>query len=126
MKFYHQILLFSLLAAIAASSFSSVIIQGAYQVNKSYIATVKCENRDKPTMHCNGKCYLKNQLKQEEEKRKEENVELNKFYLDWISERHTTHLSISSTDLVFIFPQYLLYTSTYVTSPIDPPPCPIA
>ena len=34
-----------------------------YQINKKYIAEVLCKNKDKPEMHCNGKCYLKEQLK---------------------------------------------------------------
>jgi hypothetical protein len=34
-----------------------------YELNKKYIAEVLCENKDKPEMHCNGKCHLKKQLK---------------------------------------------------------------
>jgi hypothetical protein len=33
-----------------------------YYANYEYIATVLCENRDKPAMACNGKCYLEKQL----------------------------------------------------------------
>ena len=35
-----------------------------YYANYDYIATVLCENRDKPYLECNGKCYLEKQLKQ--------------------------------------------------------------
>ena len=34
-----------------------------YSVNYNYIATVLCENKDKPYLECNGKCYLEKQLK---------------------------------------------------------------
>ncbi len=34
-----------------------------YYSNKEYIASVLCENRDKPSLACNGKCYLEKQLK---------------------------------------------------------------
>jgi len=34
-----------------------------YYSNKEYIASVLCENRDKPALACNGKCYLEKQLK---------------------------------------------------------------
>ena len=34
-----------------------------YELNKKYIAEVLCVNKDKPEMHCNGKCHLKKQLK---------------------------------------------------------------
>ena len=34
-----------------------------YAMNKDYIARVYCENKEKPKMHCNGKCHLMKQLK---------------------------------------------------------------
>ena len=34
-----------------------------YHANKEFIASVLCENRGKPSLACNGKCYLKKQLK---------------------------------------------------------------
>ena len=39
-----------------------------YQINKAYITRVLCENRDKPQLHCNGKCYLAKKLKAQQEK----------------------------------------------------------
>jgi hypothetical protein len=33
-----------------------------YYSNKEYIASVLCENRGKPSLACNGKCYLEKQL----------------------------------------------------------------
>jgi len=35
-----------------------------YVLHKKYYAEVLCENKDKPKMHCNGKCHLKKELKQ--------------------------------------------------------------
>ena len=35
-----------------------------YHANYNYIATVLCENKDKPYLECNGKCYLEKQLKE--------------------------------------------------------------
>ncbi|PHQ56811.1 MAG: hypothetical protein COC16_02345 [Lutibacter sp.] len=34
-----------------------------YHANYDYIANVLCENRDRPFLECNGKCYLEKQLK---------------------------------------------------------------
>jgi len=34
----------------------------SYYANYDYIANVLCENRDKPYLACNGKCYLEKQL----------------------------------------------------------------
>ena len=36
-----------------------------YLINYDYIVTRLCENKDKPEMHCNGKCYLTKQLAKE-------------------------------------------------------------
>ena len=33
-----------------------------YYANYEYIAAVLCENKDKPYLECNGKCYLQKQL----------------------------------------------------------------
>lgn len=34
-----------------------------FQLNQRAIATRYCENRQRPALHCNGKCYLAKQLK---------------------------------------------------------------
>ncbi len=34
-----------------------------YHANYDYISNVLCENRDKPYLQCNGKCYLDKQIK---------------------------------------------------------------
>lgn len=39
-----------------------------WKINQKYIAERLCENRDKPEMHCKGKCYLVKHLKKTEEK----------------------------------------------------------
>jgi hypothetical protein len=56
------------LFAILLQVFSSVTIMINYVVNKDYISKNLCENRDKPMMHCNGKCHLMKQLQKESKK----------------------------------------------------------
>lgn len=34
-----------------------------YNMNKEYIVSVLCENRNKPELGCNGKCYLDKKIK---------------------------------------------------------------
>lgn len=46
-----------------------------YHVNKDYIARVLCENRDKPQLHCDGKCYLAKQLKAQQDREDKETTE---------------------------------------------------
>lgn len=52
--------------AIFIQTFSTFIIRADFYVNRSYIAKNLCINKDKPMMHCNGKCYLSKKLKQQE------------------------------------------------------------
>lgn len=47
-----------------------VLIQPAlpvleYLINYDYIVSELCENRDKPVMTCNGKCYLSDQVEKQ-------------------------------------------------------------
>ncbi len=43
---------------------SKVWIIITFNVNRCYIATYLCENRDKPEMGCNGKCCLAKKLRE--------------------------------------------------------------
>lgn len=53
--------------AIFIQTFSTLIIQADFYINRSYIAKNLCVNKDKPMMHCNGKCYLTKKLNQQEQ-----------------------------------------------------------
>ena len=44
-----------------------------YYANQKYIATHLCVNRDKPWMHCDGKCYLHKKLVQAAKQQEKEN-----------------------------------------------------
>jgi len=67
-----------LIAFILSANFSKLFIYAGYEINKSYVANNLCENRDKPWLHCNGKCYLMKKIKQAEEKEKSEERQANK------------------------------------------------
>lgn len=45
-----------------------------YVLHKKYYAEVLCENKDKPMMHCNGKCHLKKEIKELEENKNNPNT----------------------------------------------------
>lgn len=42
-----------------------------YNINIEYIITELCENKDKPELKCNGKCYLKKKLSKANEAEKQ-------------------------------------------------------
>ncbi|MDB5139534.1 MAG: hypothetical protein JWR12_1450 [Mucilaginibacter sp.] len=59
-----------LIVALVSVNFSRFFIYAGFELNKNYIATKLCENRDKPWLHCNGKCYFIKKIRQAEEKEK--------------------------------------------------------
>lgn len=73
-KVFNQIVCFILVTVFLLQTLSKTIVVADYQINKEYIATVLCVNKNKPKMHCNGKCHLKNELNKAE---KQENSPAN-------------------------------------------------
>jgi len=59
-----------LMVACVSANFSSLFIYAGFEINRDYIATHLCVNRDKPWLHCNGKCYFMKKIKQAQEKEK--------------------------------------------------------
>ena len=57
----------SVFLGLLLQNFSQVVIMVKYKIDQAYIARVLCENRDKPDMHCNGKCYFIKKIKQAQE-----------------------------------------------------------
>jgi hypothetical protein len=49
-------------------SAGKLIVIANFELNRDYIAKQLCENKAKPKLHCNGKCYLKKQLQKEDKK----------------------------------------------------------
>lgn len=56
-------------------SFNKLGIILAFNINRDYIASALCENRDKPEMHCNGRCVLAKKLKQAEQNEEKQRIE---------------------------------------------------
>ncbi len=57
-------------SSILLQTFSNSFILVNYQVNKEYISKNLCENKNKPMLHCNGKCHLQKQLAAQDKKDK--------------------------------------------------------
>jgi hypothetical protein len=59
-----------LIVALVSVNFTRLYIYAGFELNRNYIATKLCENRDKPWLHCNGKCYFMKKINQAQEKEK--------------------------------------------------------
>ncbi len=61
-----------LIIAILSGSFQHVFIYAGFKLNQKFITDHLCENRDKPWLHCNGKCFFLKKIKAAQEKEKSE------------------------------------------------------
>lgn len=63
-----------------------------YAINKDFISKVLCINKNTPELNCNGKCYLKSQLKKANETNQSDKpvvppkIELGKYPIGFIQE----------------------------------------
>jgi hypothetical protein len=65
---FKNILVYTLILTLFTANCAQLFVYAGFELNQKYIATELCVNRDKPQMHCNGKCYLMRKLKQAEQK----------------------------------------------------------
>ena len=70
-----------LLLCSASVSLSGLFVVAGFEMNRGYIAKELCVNKDKPQLHCNGKCYLMKKLKQAEEKEQKQDHQFQKIQL---------------------------------------------
>lgn len=63
------------------ASLSTLFVYAGFEMNQRYIAAELCVNKDKPQLHCNGKCYLMKKLKQAEEKEQKQERQFQKLQL---------------------------------------------
>jgi hypothetical protein len=75
-----------------------VSIVAYYHINKQYITEKLCINKNKPSVGCNGHCYLSKQLKKAEEgERKQLNILKEKDEI--LPLQHTTVVAFNSNAL---------------------------
>ncbi len=73
-----RLIAFTLLLALISSHLSTLFVYAEFKSNQKYIAETLCENKDKPQLNCQGKCYLMKKLKDAEEKEKKQEKETQK------------------------------------------------
>jgi len=102
-----------LTVTIFIQTFSTFIIQADFFLNRSYIAKNLCINRDKPMLHCNGKCYLQKKLKEQQKQdqspvSKTERFDVQPFFIPEI-------ISLQNTVAVFQ-PTYFIKNENKLSS----------
>jgi hypothetical protein len=112
-----------MMAAIAGTTFSKAIALLDYQLNKNYIATTLCENRNKPACCCHGKCFLKKQLQKDEESSKSNlPFSKDKFEVSLFCENDLNkYFPIPVGDKIFSHHYLLIKYATVLSSIFHPP-----
>lgn len=70
-----------LLFCSVSVNLSGVFVFAGFEMNRGYIATELCINRNKPELHCNGRCYLMRKLKQAQDKEQKQEHQFQKIQL---------------------------------------------
>lgn len=95
-----------------------------YYSNKEYIASVLCENRDKPALACNGKCYLEKQLKkastQDTHDHSIPKIDLSKYPVAPICYTQEKKTTIKLNKKTIVYFQYN-HSQKYTSSVFKPP-----
>ena len=72
-----------LIIVLLSANFSTLFLFAGFELNRDYVAANLCVNRNKPWLHCNGKCYFMRKIKQEQEKEKSQEHQSQKnFFQD--------------------------------------------
>ncbi|RAK40911.1 UNVERIFIED_ORG: hypothetical protein DFS12_101261 [Chitinophaga ginsengisegetis] len=82
-------------------NFSRSVVFVQFKVNQSYIASVLCENKNKPQMHCNGRCHLKKELDRDAQQDKNNNNGKDKYEVMFIETLQTFHTTPPVNQSVF-------------------------
>lgn len=98
-------------------TFDKNFISLNFYANQNYIARNFCENRNKPQMHCNGKCQLQKKLNQEASKDKQNPERRNDNSNEVISSK--TFFATLNLPLIIIIKKQ--YTNTSTGTPVDQP-----
>jgi len=61
-----------LLVALISSGFSRFFIYAGFELNHKYIAENLCVNKNRPWLHCDGKCYFMRKIKEAQENEKKQ------------------------------------------------------
>jgi len=83
-----------LIFSLVTVNFSRFFVYAGFELNRNYIATKLCENRARPWMHCDGKCYFMKKIKQAEDKQASDERQSQKSLFQEV-------YIISSTDIKF-------------------------
>lgn len=112
-----------LLIAFVTVNFSKVIIVAHYELNKAKITEQFCVNKDKPAMHCCGKCHLKKKLAEDDAKQKSPALPDIKNDIQLFGSPLAVHIYSEKTVALLISSPYKMFVHTKTANSVFRPPC---
>jgi len=105
-------------------SFHRLVVYASFYANQHFIEQNLCENRDNPTMHCNGYCQLNKKLADDDKQNTQAPIqklidEISVFFIHPIAVQHTVF--IEKMEKPFCFAYCPLHPQTFVGSTFHPP-----
>lgn len=111
-----------LIVALLAANFSRLFVYAGFELNKQYIATELCENKDKPLLHCNGHCYFMKKVKQAQDKEKSSEREMQKSLFQEVFVKSSNSVKFFSRVLTTISTPYKMTDVTPFPGVVFQPP----
>jgi hypothetical protein len=121
-----RVIVYILLTCVISTYLSRDFAVASFELNQKYIAEKLCVNKNKPWMHCNGRCYLLNKVKQaEENEQKQASKELrSNLQINWYFEPLGIATKEPLTDMIarsFKIHYTSCYTNQFTASIFRPP-----
>jgi hypothetical protein len=109
--------------AVLLQSFSLLLVESEFVINRNYIASALCQNRAEPENSCGGKCYLKKEiLRQQEQNEDQKNSSPSSFTFILYCEQAAEYLFFFPETPSLHFTSRSLLLGGYLETEELPPP----
>ena len=107
---------------ILSNCLNQWVLSTSYTFNKAYISSVLCTKKDKPELHCEGKCFMSIKLKELAQKNKHDQANL-KSIIETVAPSNASLLhSFYEITLTKVLAQYMEQKPVYKPISIFHPP----
>jgi hypothetical protein len=111
-----------LLVALLSANFSRLFVYAGFELNKEYIATQLCENKDKPLLHCDGHCYFMKKVKLAQEKEKSNERQTQKSLFQEVFVKSSSSVKFFSKVIATVFTPYQVLKAAPFSGAVFQPP----
>ncbi len=112
------------LVAVLCHSGAYTVVFATFHFNQDFIAKNLCVNRAKPAMQCNGKCYLKKQMAEQEQQQQGNNLVSEQQSAAWLFQPIAPLESIAiGLPTAAPVAHYSAFVAQHSEAPRPQPPC---